>query len=49
MCGQKIYGLYPATDVLLEELALNPGGSESVNKNRSNDPAAGEVKTKPQK
>ncbi|TDH08469.1 hypothetical protein EPR50_G00098120 [Perca flavescens] len=30
-------------DLLLEDLALNPGGSESVNKNRSNDPAAGEV------
>ncbi|XP_059196646.1 leupaxin [Centropristis striata] len=30
-------------DLLLEELALNSGGSESISDNRSNDPAAGEV------
>ncbi|XP_042338694.1 leupaxin [Plectropomus leopardus] len=29
-------------DLLLEELALNPGGSERVEENRSTDPAAGE-------
>lgn len=40
--GCEIYGLYPATDVLLEELALNPAGSES---SRDTD---GEVNTKPQ-
>ncbi|XP_056234284.1 leupaxin [Seriola aureovittata] len=30
-------------DLLLEELALNPAGSESVNENRGNDTADGEV------
>ncbi|XP_029284944.1 leupaxin [Cottoperca gobio] len=30
-------------DLLLEELALNSGGSQSLSENRSNDPAAGEV------
>lgn len=42
--GFKIYGLYPATDLLLEELALNSAGSKPARV--SSDTADGEVKTK---
>lgn len=44
VCGFKISRLYPATDLLLEELALNSASSETVSE--SNDTADGEVKTK---
>ena len=45
MCVVKRFlSLYPATDMLLEELALNSAGSESVSENRSNDTTDGEVK-----
>lgn len=42
--GFKIFGLYPATDLLLEELALNSAGSQPARV--SSDTADGEVKTK---
>lgn len=44
---RRFINTYAATDLLLEELALNTGGSESVSENKSADPAAGEVKTNP--
>ncbi|KAI3368820.1 hypothetical protein L3Q82_025799 [Scortum barcoo] len=38
----KIYDLYPATDLLLEELALTSACSENADENRSNNPDHGE-------
>ncbi|XP_008291470.1 leupaxin isoform X1 [Stegastes partitus] len=37
MCGLQIYVLNSATDLLLEELALNSAGSDGVHENRSDD------------
>lgn len=45
-CGLKSYVVYPATDMLLEELALNPAGSNSVPEKKSNAATNREVKTK---
>lgn len=42
--GLKIYCVCPAADLLLEELALNPAGSDSVPEKKSNDATKREVK-----
>lgn len=42
MCGFKIYGLYPATDLLLEELAVSSASSKTTSV--SSDTVDGEVK-----
>lgn len=45
MCDFEMYDLHPATDLLLEELALTSVESETVRDSNSGNTADGEVTT----